>query len=659
MKKIYLLIILIISFVGVASAQTTHDKISYQSVVRTGDNHLVYDTWVTVAVSIANDDAPSVVKYSEKHTVLSNANGLISFLIGDGVDQHGNWNAVKWNRAEITLVTSVNGNVLSTHTYPLSAVPYALYAKIADTASYADSVDLDVVQNFLNEHGYLPEEPQVLSISNDTIYLTRGGWVKLPEGFSGDYNDLTNKPDLKPVATSGDYNDLVNKPTKSDLCDSVKDCVTGWISDSTRMVFDTLHDHYATKNALRDTAEAIRGALVDTAGNIRGALVDTAFDIRGALVDTAAAIRADMGDAAHDAKITIQKNGVTVGDFTLNQATPDTIDITVPTTVAELTDAGNYVTNAKLSDTLKAYTTTSQIDTLLGDYATITYVKDTLKAYYDTTLTKKAIHDTANALRGEFPTVNDGQITIAVNRGTVTNPSFTVNQEAGQVVTINIPEEVINNGQLTIITEDDTTRFTANQSGNDTVNLSDFVTTARLNDTLKAYTTTDKIDTIVNKHHFLTSDSMLIVRMRDSIQKVNAHVSADSLVLANRIHADSLKLATRMDTLLKHVCDSVKPCVTGWINDTLNAYTTTNEIDSIVNKHHFLTSDSTLIVRMRDSIQKVNAHVSADSLVLATRMDTLLKHVCDSVKPCVTDWMNQRRLSRSATTRTADLGRRY
>ena len=142
------MIVIIISFVGVAFAQNTHDKISYQSVVRTGDNHLVYDTWVTVAVSIANDDAPSVVKYSEKHTVLSNANGLISFLIGGGVDQHGNWNAVKWNRAEITLVTSVNGNVLSTHTYPLSAVPYALYAKIADTASYADSVDLDVVQNF-------------------------------------------------------------------------------------------------------------------------------------------------------------------------------------------------------------------------------------------------------------------------------------------------------------------------------------------------------------------------------------------------------------------------------------------------------------------------------------------------------------------------------
>ena len=207
MKKIYLLIVFIISFVGVASAQTTHDKISYQSVVRTSDNHLVYDTWITVTVSIANGDAPSTVVYSEKHTVLSNANGLISFLIGDGDDQAGDWNAVKWNRAEITLVTNANGSVLSTHTYPLSAVPYALYAKAADAAAYADSLDMDVVQHYLDQNGYLPEEPQVLSISNDTIFLTRGGWVKLPEGFSGDYNDLTNKPDLKPVATSGDYND--------------------------------------------------------------------------------------------------------------------------------------------------------------------------------------------------------------------------------------------------------------------------------------------------------------------------------------------------------------------------------------------------------------------------------------------------------------------
>ena len=37
-------------------------------------------------------------------------------------------------------------------------------------------------------------ESQILSISNDTIYLTGGSFVKLPAGFSGDYNDLVNLP---------------------------------------------------------------------------------------------------------------------------------------------------------------------------------------------------------------------------------------------------------------------------------------------------------------------------------------------------------------------------------------------------------------------------------------------------------------------------------
>lgn len=35
---------------------------------------------------------------------------------------------------------------------------------------------------------------------------------EIVENLSTDYNDLTNKPDLKPVATSGDYNNLTNKP---------------------------------------------------------------------------------------------------------------------------------------------------------------------------------------------------------------------------------------------------------------------------------------------------------------------------------------------------------------------------------------------------------------------------------------------------------------
>jgi len=37
-------------------------------------------------------------------------------------------------------------------------------------------------------------------------------WYIIPAGFSGNYNDLIDKPNFKTVATSGSYNDLINKP---------------------------------------------------------------------------------------------------------------------------------------------------------------------------------------------------------------------------------------------------------------------------------------------------------------------------------------------------------------------------------------------------------------------------------------------------------------
>ena len=159
---------------------------------------------------------------------------------------------------------------------------------IADSTNLANNYyNKDEINDTLSH--YLLQEVQALRISNDTIYLTGGSFVKLPAGFSGDYNDLTNVPTnvsafnndagyltsytevqalrisndtiyltggsfvKLPAGFSGDYNDLTNVPTKSDLCDSVKPCVTEWISDSTRMVFDTLHSRYTTLKTLSDS----------------------------------------------------------------------------------------------------------------------------------------------------------------------------------------------------------------------------------------------------------------------------------------------------------------------------------------------------------------------------------------------------------------------
>jgi len=60
------------------------------------------------------------------------------------------------------------------------------------------------VSAFTNDAGYLTSftEQQVLSISHDTLFLTGGSFVKLPAGFDGDYNSLTNKPTIPTVPTN-------------------------------------------------------------------------------------------------------------------------------------------------------------------------------------------------------------------------------------------------------------------------------------------------------------------------------------------------------------------------------------------------------------------------------------------------------------------------
>lgn len=56
-----------------------------------------------------------------------------------------------------------------------------------------------------------------------------------------------------------------------------------------------------------------------------------------------------------NATLKIQKNGTDVSTFTANATSDVTANITVPTTVAELSDASDYVTDTELSTTLSDY----------------------------------------------------------------------------------------------------------------------------------------------------------------------------------------------------------------------------------------------------------------------------------------------------------------
>lgn len=215
-KSLLVLVAVLMSVVAMAQAP---QKMTYQAVVRDNDGRLVGNGNVGVRITIVRGSEMGVEVYSQTETVRTNDNGLFTTMIGGtGFD------AIDWSNGPYYLKSEVDpdggNNYILTTTQQMVSVPYALHAGTVDNIiggvnftesdpiftawdkNYNDLINKPTiptnVSELTNDAGYLTSftETQVLSISNDTIYLTGGSYVKLPAGFSGDYNDLINKPNL-------------------------------------------------------------------------------------------------------------------------------------------------------------------------------------------------------------------------------------------------------------------------------------------------------------------------------------------------------------------------------------------------------------------------------------------------------------------------------
>ena len=161
MKRLSVLICILIS---AATLFAQNNNFSYQAVIRDNNNHLVVNQNVGVRLSLIRDIPNGVGDYVETHTVQTNANGLLTLMVGKGNVVSGSMSNVDWNNHTYYLKTEVDYtggiNYTITNVQVVAAVPFAHYAA---SSNYT--------------------ETQVISISNDTIFLTGGtnSFVKLPE----------------------------------------------------------------------------------------------------------------------------------------------------------------------------------------------------------------------------------------------------------------------------------------------------------------------------------------------------------------------------------------------------------------------------------------------------------------------------------------------
>ncbi len=146
MKKLATkIIILLVSLASLQAFSQAPEGMKYQAVARNAAGAVMANTSVTFDISIMQGDAGGLVVYHETHNAVTNETGLVSLVIGKGMTGD-DFSAIDWGSGPYFLSVEINGIPMGIS--QLLSVPYALYSREAENV------------------------------------------------FSGDYNDLENKPDL-------------------------------------------------------------------------------------------------------------------------------------------------------------------------------------------------------------------------------------------------------------------------------------------------------------------------------------------------------------------------------------------------------------------------------------------------------------------------------
>ncbi len=201
MKRIFIIFAAVLLTATIKVNAQSPEKMSYQAVVRDANNVLIKDTQIGMQISILQSAADGTAVYVETQTPTTNENGLVTVEVGSGTVVSGDLSTIDWSAGPYFIKTEIDpdgGTSYSiTGTSQLLGVPYALYAKTADSIqggiSYDEINDAPVAANVDSTVTvkFNRDDEDFINFGSFTGFTNSSSWavierVKMPIGTGAD-----------------------------------------------------------------------------------------------------------------------------------------------------------------------------------------------------------------------------------------------------------------------------------------------------------------------------------------------------------------------------------------------------------------------------------------------------------------------------------------
>ncbi len=117
----------------------TPQMFNYQSVIRDNSGSILTNQSIGFQISLLQGSSSGTSAYTETHSITTSANGVASFMVGNGTLVSGDFTAIDWGAN--TYFVQIEADVTGGTTYQLVgtsqliSVPYAIHARSADYLS--------------------------------------------------------------------------------------------------------------------------------------------------------------------------------------------------------------------------------------------------------------------------------------------------------------------------------------------------------------------------------------------------------------------------------------------------------------------------------------------------------------------------------------------